>query len=87
MKTQKVKIIDPIGIHARPASQIVSTASKFKSEIMIKTDTREANAKSIMNLMSLAAKFNTEITIVANGIDESEAVDALVMSMKAHKLV
>lgn len=87
MKTLTVKIIDKIGIHARPASKIVQTASKFESNISFKTNDKTANAKSVINLMALGAKCDTEIQIIAEGSDEEKAIDSLVAVMKEEKLI
>lgn len=79
MKSLIVKIMDPIGIHARPASTIVSVASKFESTVTFKFVEQEkiANAKSVINLMSLGAKKDTKIEIIISGSDEEAAVDAI----------
>jgi phosphocarrier protein HPr len=66
------------GLHARPAAQFVKTAKGFSSEIMIIKDDKEANAKSSMKIMTLAAKKGDEVVIRAEGEDAEEAVDALV---------
>ncbi|MEG1391099.1 MAG: HPr family phosphocarrier protein, partial [Angelakisella sp.] len=68
------------GLHARPASDFIGCASKFKSKIVIKkiSDEEEANAKSIVMLLSLALGQGEEVEITAKGEDEVEAVDALV---------
>ncbi len=65
------------GIHARPASLFVQTASKFKSKIKIKAKGKEVDAKSILMIMSMGLVKGTEITLVAEGPDEAEAVQAL----------
>jgi phosphocarrier protein HPr len=66
------------GLHARPAAQFVKTAKRFSSEIMVVKDDKEANAKSSMKIMTLAAKKGDEIVIRAEGEDAQEAVEALV---------
>ena len=67
-----------LGMHARPAAMFVSHASKFKSEIFIEKDGLKVNGKSIMGVMMLAAEMGAELTIYANGEDETEAVKDLV---------
>jgi len=57
MPEREVKIVNKLGIHARPAAEIVKTAGKFKASITIVRDDLEVNAKSIMGVMMLAAKF------------------------------
>lgn len=87
MKSLTVKIIDPIGIHARPASKLTSEASKYKSEIKIILDGKTANAKSLINLMALGAKKNSKITIEAKGVDEDKAIEAIKKTLEVNKLI
>lgn len=65
------------GIHARPASLFVQTASKFKSKVQIKAKGKTVDAKSILMIMSMGLVKGTEITISADGPDEAEAVNTL----------
>jgi len=65
------------GIHARPAALIVQTAGKFKSKISLQKGDDCINAKSIMGIITLGAGFETEIRIIADGVDEAEAVEAI----------
>ena len=84
----KVKIIDPIGLHARPASQLVTTASKFEADIKIKTDAgKEANLKSIMSVMALGVKTGETVVITAEGKDANEAITSLESTMKENELI
>ena len=78
MKSQKVTILNKTGLHARPASVFVQTASKFKSELMIQKGEKKVSAKSIMGVLTLGVSMGTEITITAEGSDEEEAVKTLV---------
>ncbi|MGL5520369.1 MAG: HPr family phosphocarrier protein [Metamycoplasmataceae bacterium] len=87
MKTFTARIIDPVGLHARPASITVQAASKFVSDIKIKSNGREGNLKSIMNIMALGIKTGHEFTIEASGIDEEEAIKVIEKEMKANKLI
>ena len=77
MPEREAKIINKLGIHARPAAEIVKTAGKFKSSITIVRDDLEVNAKSIMGVMMLAAEFGSTIALRANGDDADAALDAL----------
>ncbi len=65
------------GIHARPASLFVQTASKFKSKVQIKAKGKTVDAKSILMIMSMGLVKGTEITISADGPDEADAVQTL----------
>lgn len=82
------KITDPVGLHARPASVIVTTASKFKlSEITISENGKSGNLKSIMNVMALGIKQGAEITVEAIGPDADEAIIAIEETMKENNLI
>ncbi len=65
------------GIHARPASLFVQTASKFKSKVQIKAKGKTVDAKSILMIMSMGLTKGTEITLSADGPDEADAVNTL----------
>ena len=77
MPERDVKIVNKLGIHARPAAEIVKAAGKFKSSITIIRDDLEVNAKSIMGVMMLAAEFGAVVTLRATGEDADAALDAL----------
>ena len=72
-------VVNQSGLHARPASDFVQTASRFASEITIRRAGKEeeANAKSIIFLLSMGISQGTEVEIEANGPDEQEAADTL----------
>ena len=65
------------GLEARPAALFVQTASQFSSSIYLKMDNRTINAKSIMGVISLGVLDNQDVTIIAEGQDEEQAVDQL----------
>lgn len=73
-----VKILNEQGLHARPASIFVKTAGKFKSTVSIVHGNEVANAKSIINIMSLGLKKGEEVKIVTEGTDEKEVMEALI---------
>ncbi|MDP9202155.1 MAG: HPr family phosphocarrier protein [Gemmatimonadota bacterium] len=77
MPEREAKIVNKLGIHARPAAEIVKTAGKFKSSITIVRDDLEVNAKSIMGVMMLAAELGSTIVLRAVGEDADAALDAL----------
>jgi len=77
MPEREVKIVNKLGIHARPAAEIVKTAGKFKSSITIVREDLEVNAKSIMGVMMLAAEFGSTVALRATGEDADAALDAL----------
>ncbi|MBQ5152922.1 MULTISPECIES: phosphocarrier protein HPr [Staphylococcaceae] len=77
MEQKSYVIIDETGIHARPATMLVQTASKFESDIQLEYNAKKVNLKSIMGVMSLGVGKDAEITIYAEGSDEKEAIDAI----------
>ena len=74
---RSVQIVNEAGIHARPAAEIVKTASRFKAEITIVKDGLDVNAKSIMGVMMLAAECGSTVMLRAIGDDAQAAVDAI----------
>lgn len=78
MTTKTVTIKNRAGIHARPAALIAQTANRFASEILIEREDTRINAKSIMGIITMAASYNSVLTICAAGPDEAEAVGAIV---------
>lgn len=71
------KIVNPLGLHARPAAQLVRTATAFKAELHLALDGMSVNAKSIMGVMMLAAECGAEVTVRAVGEDAEAAADAV----------
>jgi len=75
---KKVKILNSMGVHARPAAQFVKIASRFKSDVYISKNNREVNGKSIMGVMMLAAEMGSELMLKVDGKDQNRAMEALV---------
>ena len=78
MAVKTARIGDPVGLHLRAASRIVQVAKRFRSEIRIAYGGVETNAKSILGLASLVARHQEPVELIAEGPDESEALEALV---------
>ena len=74
---REIQVTNKLGLHARPAAMLVQTASKFKSEIWLKKEDIEANAKSILSVMMLAAEVGSRVIIKAEGEDEEQAIETL----------
>ena len=74
-KTAAVK--NQVGLHARPATFFIQKANEFKSNIWVEKDERRVNAKSLLGVLSMGITRDMEITIIASGSDEQEAVEAL----------
>lgn len=79
MVEASLKIINPLGLHARAAAQLVRLAGQFKSKIkLIRQDNEvEADAKSILSVLTLAAAKGVELLIRVEGEDQDSALDAL----------
>jgi phosphocarrier protein HPr len=77
MSQRTLRIQNSLGLHVRPASLFVAEAVKYRSQISISKDGTEANGKSIMGILMLAAGKDSTITIEAVGDDAEEALDAL----------
>ena len=77
MQQRDVEIINKLGLHARPSAKLTQLASKFKSDVFMARNGRRINAKSIMGVMMLAAGQGSSVTLVTDGEDEQEAIDAL----------
>jgi phosphocarrier protein len=77
MIEREAKIVNQLGLHARPAAKLVKLASGFKAEIEVVKDGMAVNGKSIMGVMMLAAECGSSVTVRADGPDEHEAVEAL----------
>ena len=77
MISREVTIKNSVGLHARPATFFIQKANSFKSSIWVEKDDRKVNAKSLLGVLSLGIAKGMTITIIADGIDENTAVDAL----------
>jgi phosphotransferase system HPr (HPr) family protein len=75
--SRTVRIVNPQGLHSRPAALIVRCANGFDSEVSLEIDGREANAKSIMEVMMLASPQGTDVLLTASGSDADELLAAL----------
>lgn len=71
------RIVNKMGLHARPAARLVQTANRFEAEITLEKDGQHANAKSIMGVLMLAAPPGTDLQVAAEGDDAEEAVLAI----------
>lgn len=81
MEKKEFHIIADTGIHARPATLLVQTASKFNSDINLEYKGKSVNLKSIMGVMSLGVGQGADVAITAEGADETDAMAAIVETM------
>lgn len=86
MEKREFNVIAETGIHARPATLLVQTASKFNSDINLEYKGKSVNLKSIMGVMSLGVGQGADVTITAEGADEADAIQAVDDTMKKEGL-
>jgi phosphocarrier protein len=77
LKTTTLTILNSLGLHARPSAKIAKLANQYDSEIQLTANEKTIDAKSIMQLMMLAAKQGTNVTLTATGNEEEQAIAAL----------
>lgn len=78
MFVKDVMVQNQVGLHARPATFFIQKANEFKSSIWIEKEERRVNAKSLLGILSLGIVGGTQIRIIADGLDETDAVDGLI---------
>lgn len=86
MEKREFHIVAETGIHARPATLLVQTASKFNSELTLEYKGKSVNLKSIMGVMSLGVGQGADVAIVADGEDAADAIAAIAETMKKEGL-
>ncbi|MEM6365618.1 MAG: HPr family phosphocarrier protein [Planctomycetota bacterium] len=74
---QTVQVINPQGLHARPADLLVRCAASFQSNILLQKGSEQVDCRSILSLLTLGATTGTELTLVADGDDAAEAIAAI----------
>ncbi len=77
MISKEVTVLNSVGLHARPATYFIQKANSFKSSLWVKCGDRRANAKSLLGILSLGITKGTRINIIADGVDEADAVEGL----------
>jgi phosphocarrier protein HPr len=78
MAELNLTVIDPAGLHARPAAKVVQVASRFQSRIVLRSGERTVDVKSLIALLGLTIRPLAEITLTADGPDADDALAALV---------
>ena len=78
MIVKKLKILNKLGLHARAAAKVVSTANEFESDIVLVKDGKNADARSIMKLLMLSASQGSYISIEVDGVDQKDAMKSMV---------
>ena len=77
MITRDVTIQNNVGLHARPATFFIQKANSFKSSIWVEKDDRRVNAKSLLGVLSLGITKDMTITLIADGVDEVDALNGI----------
>jgi phosphocarrier protein HPr len=80
MYSREVTVVNPTGLHARPAAEFCKLASNYACDIKLKRlnkDMKEGNAKSLINVMAMGLAKGTPVEIIGEGADEEAAVNAL----------
>lgn len=77
MIERELTVQNRAGLHTRPASMLVKTASQFDAEIFLRRDGYEINGKSVIGVMTLAAEQGATLTLLVEGSDEEAAADAI----------
>lgn len=83
MVSEKVTLVNPQGLHMRPAGLFASTMGKYASDVIVVTPDKEVNGKSPMALMAAGIPCGTEIEIKCDGADEADALAAAVELVKS----
>ena len=77
MYMKEAVVNNQVGLHARPATFFIQKANEFKSSIWVEKDDRRVNAKSLLGVLSMGITDGTTISLIADGVDEAEALEAL----------
>ncbi|MCD8331051.1 MAG: HPr family phosphocarrier protein [Oscillospiraceae bacterium] len=77
MYMKEAVVNNQVGLHARPVTFFIQKANEFKSSVWIEKEDRRVNAKSLLGVLSLGITKGTSVTLIADGLDEKEAVDDL----------
>ena len=82
MVSKTLKVVNPSGLHLRPAGVLSQTSMKFKSDIIIEAGEKRIVAKSVLNVMAAGNKSGTEITLICDGPDEKEALETVARAIE-----
>ena len=77
MVTRSITIKNSIGLHARPATFFIQKANSYKCSVWVEKEDCRVNAKSLLGVLSLGIVKDTEITLIADGVDEANAIEGL----------
>lgn len=77
MLTKNLTVVNPSGLHLRPAGVLSQTAMKFKCDVFVQHGDKKIIAKSVLNVMAAGIKSGAEITLICDGEDEAEAMETI----------
>ena len=78
MTVRETVVNNNVGLFARPATFFIQKANEYKCSIWVEKDDRRVNAKSLLGVLSMGIMDGSTISLIADGVDEAEALDALV---------
>lgn len=78
MISREVTITNAIGLHARPATFFIQKANSYQSTVFVEKEDRRVNAKSLLGVLSLGIAQGMTVKLIAEGLDEAEAMDGLI---------
>ena len=83
MVSKTLTVVNPSGLHLRPAGGLSQTAMKFKSDVLLECGEKRIIAKSVLNVMAAGIKSGTEITVICEGEDEAEALKTVTEAIES----
>ncbi|MCC8127491.1 MAG: HPr family phosphocarrier protein [Clostridiales bacterium] len=83
MLSKNLTVVNPSGLHLRPAGVLSQTAMKFKCDVIIQTGEKKIIAKSVLNVMAAGIKSGTELTLICDGEDEAEAMATISQAIES----
>ena len=83
MLSKTLTIVNPSGLHLRPAGVLSQTAMKFKCDVLIECGEKRIIAKSVLNVMAAGIKCGTEINLICDGEDEAAAMETLSQAIES----
>ena len=77
MLSKEITLVNSVGLHARPATFFIQKANSYRCSVWIENNSRRSNAKSLLGVLSLGVRQGDSVTLIADGIDENEAIEGL----------
>lgn len=77
MLSKEITLVNSVGLHARPATFFIQKANSYRCSVWIENNSRRANAKSLLGVLSLGVRKGDSVTLIADGVDENEAIEGL----------